>query len=242
MSERSIPAKGTGPMPAISTTRMPESGPLTSGPGAPGSRGAPAHAGLAQLALEDLARRLPRQLVDELDGPRALVVGETVGEPGAQGVLVGDDPGPQGHDGVHPLTHALVGQPDDGGVEDVGVLDQRRLHLGRVDVHPAAQDEVGAAVRDEEVAVLVEPADVAGREVVAAIGTGGLLGVPAVGELVAAHRRDVDPTDLARTERLVAVVAEDADLQPRERPPDAARLEQPLARRDHGAHALGGAV
>ena len=42
---------------------------------------------------------------------------------------------------------------------------QHRLDLGRIDVHAAADDEVRAAVGEEEVAVVVDVADVAEREV-----------------------------------------------------------------------------
>ncbi len=38
---------------------------------------------------------------------------------------------------------------------------ERRFDLGRVDVLPAGHDEVGAPVGDVEVAVVVEPAEVA---------------------------------------------------------------------------------
>ncbi len=47
------------------------------------------------------------------------------------------------------------------------MADQHRLDLGRIDVHAAADDEVRAAVGEEEVAVGVDVADVAEREVVA---------------------------------------------------------------------------
>ena len=57
---------------------------------------------------------------------------------------------------------ALVGDADDGGFGDVGVLVERGLDLGRVDVLAAPDDDVLQAVDDVEVALVVEAAEVAG--------------------------------------------------------------------------------
>ena len=61
------------------------------------------------------------------------------------------------------LAEALVGDADDRGLGDVGVLVQRGLDLGRVDVLSAADDDVLQPIDDVEVALVVEPAEVTGR-------------------------------------------------------------------------------
>ena len=69
---------------------------------------------------------------------------------------------PQLEDGGDPLAPLLVGQPDHGAVLDVRVRHQRLLDLGRVDVEAAGDDHVLGPVDDEQEAVVVEVADVAG--------------------------------------------------------------------------------
>ena len=59
-----------------------------------------------------------------------------------------------------------------------GVVVERLLDLPRVDVVAAADDHVLHAVDDEEVAVLVAVAEVAGVEPAAPHGLGGGLGPP----------------------------------------------------------------
>ena len=55
-----------------------------------------------------------------------------------------------------------MGHADDGGVGDAGMLDEAVLDLDAVDVLAAADDHVLGPVGDEQVAVVVEVADVAG--------------------------------------------------------------------------------
>ena len=57
--------------------------------------------------------------------------------------------------GADLLAEGLVRDADDGGLGDGGVLVEHLLDLARVDVQPAADDQVLLAVDDEEVAVLV---------------------------------------------------------------------------------------
>ena len=96
-------------------------------------------------------------------------------------------------------TELLVGEPEHRGVDDVGEGRQRVLDLGRVDVDPAAQDEVDPAIGQEEVAVVVERTEVVHGEVVALPRVGGLLGRVVVRELRhAGHSRRVHRSDLAR--------------------------------------------
>ena len=129
----------------------------------------------------------------------------------------------------HDLAPLVVGDADDADVADRGMADQHRLDLGRIDVHAAADDEVRAAVGEEEVAVVVDVADVAEREVVAAVGAVGLLGRLVVLEAAGRRRLQVDGADRARRD-LGAVVVEDADVVGRVDLADGARLRQPLRR------------
>ena len=63
--------------------------------------------------------------------------------------------------GLDLLAALVVGDAEDGDVGDRRVVDQHRLDLGRVDVHAARDDHVDLAVAQEQVAVVVEVADVA---------------------------------------------------------------------------------
>src|SRR5436853_449855 len=74
------------------------------------------------------------------------------------------NPGAQADHCADPLAQSLVGQADGGHVEDGGVLGEHVLHLLGGDVLPAADDDVLLAVGDREVAVAIQPADVAGAE------------------------------------------------------------------------------
>ena len=60
------------------------------------------------------------------------------------------------------LARLVVGQPDHGGVGDCGVGEQQRLELGRRHLEALVLDELLEPVDDEEVAVGVDVADVAG--------------------------------------------------------------------------------
>ena len=113
------------------------------------------------VALADLAGLVPQGLVDQVVGPGRLVRNQLVGEMTAQALLV--DTGVDLDDGVDPLAEVLVGQADDDRRADAGVALERRFDLSRVDVLAACHDEVGAPVGDVEVAVVVEPAEVADR-------------------------------------------------------------------------------
>ena len=61
-----------------------------------------------------------------------------------------------------------------------GMGEEHGVDLGRVDVHAAGDDEVGGAVGEEEEAVVVDAADVAEGEEVAAVGRPGLVVVAEV--------------------------------------------------------------
>ena len=91
------------------------------------------------------------------------------------------------------------------------MLEQHVVDLGRVDVAAAEDDEVGAAVGEEEVAVVVDVPDVAQGEVVAAVRRLGLVAVLEVLEAPDVGRLEVDRADRAGRE-LVAVVVGDLDV------------------------------
>jgi hypothetical protein len=106
------------------------------------------------------------------------------------------------------------------------VLVQDLLDLPRVDVVAAADDQVLLAVDDGEVAVLVDPADVAGAEPPVGDRLGRLLGAPPVAlhQVVAADR---DLADLALG-NLGALVVDDPHLHPPDRRADRTRLALPV--------------
>ena len=54
--------------------------------------------------------------------------------------------------------------PEHRDVLDVRVREQDPLDLGRIDVHPAGDDQVGGAIGDVDVAVVIDPADLTERE------------------------------------------------------------------------------
>ena len=53
-------------------------------------------------------------------------------------------------DGLHRFAPLLVGHADGGDVAHGGVLEDHGVDLGRVDVHAARDDELGAAAGEEE--------------------------------------------------------------------------------------------
>ena len=172
--------------------------------------------------------------LDELDAAGTLVVRDAVAAPLDE--LVGQlrrrrrRPACELDRGDDDLAPLVVGHADDTGVADRRVPEQHRLDLGRIDVHAAADDEVGAAVGEEEVAVLVDVADVAEREVVAAGRRRRSSRAPCSTRtrLAAGAFRYTVPIVPRRD--LVAVVVEDADVVGRVDLADRARLRQPLVR------------
>ena len=112
-----------------------------------------------QLPLQDLARRVAWELVEEHDLARHLEPGEVLLHPVLE-VVLGDVTGDH-HEGLEPLA-------------EVGVVDAQRRHLDHAlvpgqtvldllgeDVLSAGDDHLVVATLDEQVAVLVEAADVA---------------------------------------------------------------------------------
>ena len=112
-----------------------------------------------------------------------------------------------------------------------------------IDVHPARDDHVAEAVRDEHVAVVVDVADLAqGEDAGAEVGVGGLLGVARVHDAPAGGVLEEDPSFRAAG-HLVPVVVDHDGREGRDGAADRAGVLEPLLARDHagGAH-LGGAV
>jgi hypothetical protein len=97
---------------------------------------------------------------------------------------VGFGAGGGDHDGHRPLAEVGVVQADDGGVFDGGMVEEDVFRLPGVDVDASADDQVPVAVGEVEVAVVIEPADVADGEAAAAgvVGGGRLLRVTQVAE------------------------------------------------------------
>src|SRR5713101_3382723 len=127
------------------------------------ARDAAGPVGLAELALQELARRVAREDVVEGDLSGHLVAGHV--PPAEGGDLLGGErlPGAHVERGVHPLAPLLVGHPEDGGVEHLGVAVQHVLDLGRVDVDARRDDHVALAVADVVEALRVHVGHVAHR-------------------------------------------------------------------------------
>ena len=122
---------------------------------------------------------------------------------------VTDGAGRELHEGGDLLAHVGVGRADDGDVVDGGVHDEHVLDLARVDVHAAADDHVRGPVGEVEVAVVVDPADVAQPAPAPRVPhLARLLGVAVV--LEGAVRLEPHLALLADGE-LLAVVADDVD-------------------------------
>ena len=168
---------------------------------------------LSQHAPEDLPRRALRQLGDEAVLARALEAGERVGGEAVRvelvrgHALVGDDVGDDA------LAPAVVGRADDRDLAHARRAREHVLDLDRMDVLAARDDHVVDAADDPEVAVLVEPADVARV-------------VPAVADRL---RVRVRPVPVAGERLVGAHVAEDLALARRVEPQAGVQRRAPRA-------------
>src|SRR5712691_6622052 len=188
----------------------------------PSTRGARREA-LAQHLLVDLPGGRLGKLFDQVPTRRHLERSQPL-----SAVLLDlrqDRPVGQHDDGVDFLAADLVGAADDRCRLDAGVFEQDVLDLARVDVLAAANDHVLLSVDEEEVAVLVDVADVSRVEPPAAEGFRGRVRVPEVAD------HDVGPAeaDLASLagSDLVPLVAENCDLLAADRSPDRPDLAGP---------------
>src|SRR5256885_1661357 len=98
---------------------------------------------VSEVALEDLAGRVPRERIGpEPHADRDFEPGQPLGYERTELVFASVCPGLELHNGPDLLAEYLVGDADDGGVGDRGMLVQRRLDLDAVDVLAAADDHV----------------------------------------------------------------------------------------------------
>ena len=149
---------------------------------------------LAHLELLDLAGDGHRELVDDLDVARDLVVGDAAAAelPQRVGVDVGARSQPDPRHQL--LAVAVVGHADHLDVLDVGVGVEELLDLPRVDVLAAADDHVLDPPDDVHVAVVGHHREVAGvHPAVGVDGLGRALGVVPV----ALHDRVAARAELA---------------------------------------------
>src|SRR5512140_2461091 len=138
---------------------------------------------LLQFALEDLAGVLARQGVGELDPLRDLVAGEPRLQIRADLFLSQYDAAVRLDERAHLLAELFVGNAEHRAVGDAGYLHQFGFNFGRVDVGAAENDHVAGAPRQIEVAVIVEEADITGRDQPATRRLAALVGIAVVGEV-----------------------------------------------------------
>src|SRR5262245_6300874 len=124
-----------------------------------------------ELAAQELADRRLRYRLDEDVTPRPLEIGEPRGA--AELIeLLGLDHAATLDEGGNDLAPALVRNPDHGHLGDCGMQRQAAFDLDRRDVFTAADDHVVDAAGDEEIAITVEIAGIAGEIPAVAQGLG----------------------------------------------------------------------
>src|SRR5712691_6985484 len=177
-----------------------------------------------ELLLQDLSRRALGEGVDELHRARVLVSGQALLDEFDDVLCAGLGAGLERDDRFHLLAKPLVGDTDDGRLGHGGMCVDDLLDLTRVDVEAASDDHLLLAIDDEEEAVLVDIAQVAGVEPAAFEGFDVGLGlVPVTLHDIVATNHDLTDVVLARGELLVVDV-EDPDLDPEYRLADAEHL------------------
>src|SRR5215831_639066 len=118
---------------------------------------------LSQERFAQLATWQPRQFVGEIHAAGALEGRDplpAVGDQLASELRCGGDPGGNLDDRLHLFAEFLMRHANDGHVEYRGMHDENIFDLLRVDVHATGDDRVGDPVGEEEIALLVEVADV----------------------------------------------------------------------------------
>ena len=170
-SASSAAAAGAATHTPSSTTRRPASAPRPAAPVASGAGSlttpAPGRSAARgpQLVLLDLAGGVDGQLVDDLDRPGHLVVGDLVAAP-RQDLGADRRVARPGHDEGHAdLAEPLVGDADHRRLLHVGVAQQVVLDLGRVGVEAADDEHVlGPARRSAGSRASSSDAEVAGAQ------------------------------------------------------------------------------
>ncbi len=137
------------PADAVGTSARP---PPSAGPS---SQSTPARQTVTQLAPQHLAHRVARQVVDEDERRRPLVVDQPLGAVGPQPTLVerrvvADD------DRDHPLAAAVVGQPEHGRLPHAGAVVDHPLDDLRIDVEAVGDDQVVLAADEGQEPGVVE--------------------------------------------------------------------------------------
>ena len=91
---------------------------------------------VTQFSAQHLAQRVARQSLDENDGGWSLIVDQAFRAEGAQPTFI--ERGIVSHDdGRDPLTAAIIGQADHGGLAHAGAFVENALHNLWVYVEPA---------------------------------------------------------------------------------------------------------
>jgi len=156
---------------------------------------------LTALPLQHLAGGIAAQGVDELHVPRHLEPGQPLSA--VRGELFSGDRRPRLEDekalGTSPPPR--IGNANNRRLHHRGMLVQRALHLRGGDVLPTRDDEVLLSVLDVEVAVLIDPPNVAGVEPTLPDGSGRRLQVRPVPLDTLGRRSTTSPNWLGGTPR-----------------------------------------
>src|SRR3569623_667194 len=130
-------------------------------------------------ALDDLSGRALDQLADQEDVARILVRSQALARERFQDLHV-ERPIRRDDERDHLFTMLIVGQPDHRGLANAGVSEQHVLDLSWIDVVPGADDQLLLAIHEEQVAVLIQVADVPAEQPSVAVehGARGLLVAP----------------------------------------------------------------
>src|SRR5712691_5575485 len=127
------------------------------------ARGAARPIRVAKLALDELPRGVARQRVVERYLARDLVAGHVLAAEGDDLLRAERGARLELKLGVHALAPVLVGDAEDGGVEDLRMPVERVLDLGRVDIHARRDDHVALPVAYVIEALGVHPGYIAHR-------------------------------------------------------------------------------
>src|SRR5216117_1435228 len=131
--------------------------------------------GIAQAPLENLAGILARQLGLDFDVFWHLVVGERGFQLRADVSDIQRHACLRFHHRHQRFAEFLVGNAEHRAVVDTGDRVQGGLDFGGIDVDPARDHHVALAITDEDIAVLVDIADIAGGDEAVAFDLGAFL-------------------------------------------------------------------